>query len=99
MKPSVQSLSASILRLRWSWGLLFVFVSFCLLFLSFEAKNAQNEQTVILQIERDLLILERLLIDRETGQRGYVISGDTEFLAPYLTAGDTLKTLLPELSI
>ena len=60
MKPRVQSLSANIRRLRWSWGLLFGLVSFCLLFLSFEARNAQNEQTKILQIERDLLILERL---------------------------------------
>lgn len=41
------------------------------------------------------LLLE--LIDAETGQRGYVLTGDERFLEPYLPARDTVRSGLGEL--
>jgi signal transduction histidine kinase len=38
--------------------------------------------------------LERAVIDLETGQRGYLVSGDGRFLEPYLDARETLPGLL-----
>jgi signal transduction histidine kinase/CheY-like chemotaxis protein len=49
-----------------------------------------------------LINLEKLLIDRETGQRGYLLTGDSRFLEPYETAkgqiGDLLASLESNLS-
>jgi PAS domain S-box-containing protein len=56
------------------------------------------------QVERTREILESLqlvlltLQDAETGERGYVITGNDEFLAPYYSAERSLPTHLDELA-
>src|SRR5262249_51363398 len=35
--------------------------------------------------------LEKLLVDQETGMRGYLLTGDDNFLEPYVQAGFTLE--------
>ena len=39
-------------------------------------------------------LLRKLIVDRETGQRGYIITADTKFLAPYLNAEDDITQLV-----
>jgi signal transduction histidine kinase len=41
--------------------------------------------------------LRSRMIDAETGQRGYVITGDTSYLAPYRDAGAVARSLLAQL--
>jgi signal transduction histidine kinase/CheY-like chemotaxis protein len=43
--------------------------------------------------------LEKLLIDRETGQRGYLLTGDKEFLEPFIKAGDEIPLILNQLEL
>src|ERR1700722_6388432 len=42
-------------------------------------------------------LIEKLMVDRETGLRGYVITKDTSFLEPYTRAQMPLQTQLVEL--
>jgi signal transduction histidine kinase len=44
-----------------------------------------------------LLAVQHLLTDAETGQRGYILTGRDEYLAPYSTAIDRLQTALADL--
>src|SRR5690242_11903510 len=37
--------------------------------------------------------ISRLMVDQETGLRGYVLSGDEQFLAPYLSSRDQIEPL------
>lgn len=48
------------------------------------------------QVRRDLADLMALLVDAETGQRGYVITGRDEFLAPYHRALPLIDRALNE---
>lgn len=49
------------------------------------------------QVRRDLTELQARLTDAETGQRGYVITGDERFLAPYVTGLEQIKLLTAQL--
>ena len=53
-------------------------------------------------VRYNLIKLEKLLIDKETGQRGYLLTSDPRFLEPYETAkgqiGDQLVSLESKLS-
>ena len=40
---------------------------------------------------------QKLLLDQETGKRGYLLTGDPKFLQPYLAAGDKVAPALTEL--
>ncbi|MET0348414.1 MAG: CHASE3 domain-containing protein, partial [Rhizobacter sp.] len=53
----------------------------------------QKESTTLLLLERTM----GTLVDLETGQRGYILSGRDEFLQPFVTARTTLQRLRPEL--
>ena len=46
---------------------------------------------------RDAQLLQQLVIDAETGQRGYIITGKSEFLQPYLNANDKFKKVIHDL--
>jgi methyl-accepting chemotaxis protein len=55
------------------------------------------------QIKEDLKELEKLLVDAETGQRGFIFTGQEDFLWPYTNASerlddhfDVLKSLLKD---
>ena len=43
--------------------------------------------------------LVAFMVDRETGMRGYAVSGDEEFLAPYKSGESEFKTLVKELQV
>ncbi len=49
------------------------------------------------QVTADLHELERLIIDRETGLRGFQLTGHPEMLAPYDSAGQQLESQFAEL--
>ncbi len=49
------------------------------------------------QVRTDLADLVSLLKDAETGQRGYLITGDDSYLAPYQSALGSLKATLDDL--
>lgn len=51
------------------------------------------------QVRRDLSELQARLTDAETGQRGYVITGDERFLAPYITGLEQIKLLTAQLRV
>ena len=44
-----------------------------------------------------LLAVQQLLVDAETGQRGYLLTGRDDYLAPYNSAIERLQTALAEL--
>ncbi|WP_238752200.1 sensor histidine kinase [Neolewinella maritima] len=47
-----------------------------------------------LQLERDLGLLLSTLLDAETGQRGYLLTGQNDYLEPYHLALDTVAPIL-----
>lgn len=59
---------------------------------------AENDLNIIIAVER----LQKLVVDAETGQRGFVIVGEDEFLEPYNNAliefDQVLTSLEPQLS-
>jgi len=55
-----------------------------------EAKNIRGS-TLMLQIGKSL-------VDQETGERGFIITGEDEFLEPYREGGTHLKRTLAEVS-
>jgi len=54
----------------------------------------EKESTTLLLLERTL----GTLVDLETGQRGFILSGRDEFLQPFVTARETLQRLQPQLA-
>jgi signal transduction histidine kinase/DNA-binding response OmpR family regulator/CHASE3 domain sensor protein len=57
------------------------------------ASWVDHTNTVILNLERTLSFLK----DAETGQRGYLLTGDEDFLGPYRGAYDSVQTSLQAL--
>lgn len=60
---------------------LVMFISFALCIRFVEQKNKADN--TILQAQNTLSLMDRALVDQETGQRGYDLSGNPVFLAPY----------------
>jgi signal transduction histidine kinase len=56
-------------------------------------ESARRSQVTLNQVER----VRQLLIDRETGVRGYLLTGDPVFLEPYQSAGQQLPQALADL--
>jgi signal transduction histidine kinase len=56
-------------------------------------ERARRSQVTLTRVER----VRQLLIDRETGVRGYLLTGDPVFLEPYQAAGQRLPRALEEL--
>ena len=52
-----------------------------------------------LEVEVDLGDLQSALLDAEVGQRGYLMTEDKAFLAPYHASSDRLDTLLAKLDL
>jgi len=89
-------------RLRWLAVVILMIVAWlaALPFLSSrEADNTMAELQTVIDKERAYDRLLDVLKDAETGQRGYVITGDSSFLAPYeegsAAVPDALRTLEP----
>src|SRR5689334_20613630 len=59
---------------------------------------ARDERGVVEEQLQSLRRIESLLVDAETGQRGYVITGKEAFLEPYLVAVGALPTEFAQLS-
>jgi signal transduction histidine kinase len=56
-------------------------------------EKARRSQVTLTRLER----VRQLLVDRETGVRGYLLTGDPIFLEPYHAAGQRLPLALEEL--
>lgn len=56
-------------------------------------ERARRSQVTLTQVER----VRQLLIDRETGVRGYLLTGNPLFLEPYHAAGEQLPQAVEEL--
>ncbi|MFL5358061.1 sensor histidine kinase [Archangium sp.] len=56
-------------------------------------ERARRSQVTLTQVER----VRQLLIDRETGMRGYLLTGNPAFLEPYQAAGQRLPQAVGEL--
>jgi diguanylate cyclase (GGDEF)-like protein/PAS domain S-box-containing protein len=62
-----------------------------------QSRNASEESRRQVELNIRLRQLQSILIslgDAETGQRGYMLTGDPEYLAPYRTAIKTMPSLL-----
>jgi len=59
-----------------------------------EAANAQEHTSVVIHNANALM---SALIDAETGQRGYLLTGDEAFLEPYLAVRNSIRVHLKEL--
>lgn len=70
-----------------------------MVFILFERQSHQAQRDLNTASEdlnsynNDIQSLYRLLIDRETGQRGYIITRDKAFLEPYFLAGQKITQL------
>jgi signal transduction histidine kinase len=58
--------------------------------------DADKRETHSRNVLAATLGLEKLVVDLETGQRGFVFTGDDRLLAPYTNARRDLRTRLPE---
>lgn len=56
-------------------------------------EEARRLQVTLIRLER----VRQLFVDRETGMRGYLLTGDPSFLEPYQAAGQRLPLALEEL--
>ncbi|PZU07294.1 MAG: histidine kinase [Sphingomonas sp.] len=52
-----------------------------------------------LEVENRLNVIHRLMLDAESGQRGYLLSGQSTYLRPYRDAIDRLPTELEALNV
>jgi PAS domain S-box-containing protein len=64
-------------------------------FRQIESSAAARKRTFILLNQADELL--SAVIDAETGQRGYLLTGDDAFLAPYMTVKDSVSGQLKDL--
>jgi signal transduction histidine kinase/ActR/RegA family two-component response regulator len=70
-----------------------------MVFVLFERQSYSAQATLtqasedFVRYKNDTQSLYRLLIDRESGQRGYIITGDKVFLEPYFKAGQQIAEL------
>jgi len=64
-------------------------------FSEIEKSAATRKQTFVVINRADDLL--SALIDAETGQRGYLLTGDEAFLGPYLAVRDSVSSQLEEL--
>ena len=63
-----------------------------LLIESQQADNAAVREAF--ELERRIVLMLSLVQDAETGQRGYLLTGDAPYLAPYRSAVDALPAEL-----
>jgi len=61
------------------------------------ASNASRESVVVAQRQTSIYDLQRLLLDAETGQRGYLLTGDPRYLQPYTQAVAEVESSLNSL--
>jgi signal transduction histidine kinase/DNA-binding response OmpR family regulator/CHASE3 domain sensor protein len=75
-------------------------------FISYQSTNKLTNNTLLVKhsyrVLQSIEVLEKLFMDAQTGQRGYVIAGNDQFLQPYYNAVDNLDSeivYLKELTI
>ncbi len=84
------------------YNLVFIFIGVSILFLSvtsvldFYGEKLRKEYTELSFLASDLIQslnrIERNLVNMETGQRGYIITGDKEFLQPYTKSSSVIES-------
>ena len=47
-----------------------------------------------LDVVADIFMVQNILLGLETGQRGFVITGEQDFLRPYTSGLETINTLI-----
>jgi signal transduction histidine kinase len=72
-------------------ALLVIGVFVALVLAASAARTATNEEARSKNVTTSALQLQKLVLDLETGLRGYVLTGNTDFLQPYTTAKGQLK--------
>jgi signal transduction histidine kinase len=72
-------------------ALLVIGVFVALIVAASAARTATNEEARSKNVTVSALELEKLVLDLETGVRGYVLTGNPDFLQPYTTAKGQLK--------
>ncbi|MGN7411922.1 methyl-accepting chemotaxis protein [Paenibacillus sp. SAF-068] len=74
----------------------------CILLIQNSTSQLQRELDFL--VDHDMRVhaltyeLERNMVDMETGQRGYIITGQDSYLAPYIQGKEKLSTLRDELA-
>jgi signal transduction histidine kinase/DNA-binding response OmpR family regulator/CHASE3 domain sensor protein len=103
MKSRISPNSIDLRTMSWIWlGLgtaLLFFIGSAFLTYRNTSKLSQDAKTVTHTHEVITALMEVLSLakDAETGQRGFVITGDERYLAPYTTAVGTIHTRLSEI--
>lgn len=96
------TLAGSDLRLRWLGGVILVILA-CMAMLPWIGSRAANATmatlTAVATEERAYERLLDMLTDAETGQRGYVITGNRAFLAPYDSGVAAIPAALRDLDV
>lgn len=68
------------------------------LWLSQRQQQATDRVQHSLQVEGDLNLIQSLITDAETGQRGYLLSGTASYLVPYEQAASRVPPMLDRLA-
>lgn len=58
---------------------------------------ARQEHRALSELDRNLADLQRYVLEAETGQRGYLITGEESFLEPYRSARSATPEILAQL--
>ncbi len=87
---------------HWPWGVVaaLVLLALCGLTLSLMLGQVDAARALVQRIDRIILTTERLLSDlkdAETGQRGYLLTGNPNYLEPYDAAQQAIDQRLAEL--
>jgi signal transduction histidine kinase/CheY-like chemotaxis protein len=69
------------------------------LWLSDRQEAAVRSVRHTLEVENRLNLIQRMIADAETGQRGYLLTGATEYLLPYRAASGALPSQLDALQV
>ncbi|MEZ6041179.1 MAG: PAS domain S-box protein [Planctomycetaceae bacterium] len=62
-----------------------------------QVRNSERDAAQVQQIQTTVALLLSMIVDAETGQRGYLISGEEEYLEPYRESITAIERLLSTL--
>lgn len=104
--PEVLASESRVLQIgmrRWSWLLVVAILLFSAgnAYLGYDAQRAlSSDYRVLQQVNSDLILLDRVLllvVDAETGQRGYILTREPSYRQPYDAAILQLESAMDEL--
>ncbi len=87
-------------RMALGFGAVLLVVGLITTIVLVDLRHIQERTDVVINHDAAIInnarILEKLIVDMETGQRGFLITGDDEFLEPYIQAVNQFDSVLEQ---